>query len=320
MMARANMAPADPPTLQADDCYRCGYALHGIADDQPCPECGLLARRSRRVTDDLHRTRPHWLRRIAFGTALILLGVVLMGTFPLIASQLAEVLQTWRPLRISPTWRPLLPLLTVSPMSIATLMLLAGTWLLTSREGYAPADQADRWRRGALRALAAHATVGIISVNVETHVNSNGIVIGSGANAALAVLQVICAISIIPFPLLLFAHLRSLARRVRSAHLAEHCAIVGAGMSATLLVFFATGTVTSHAQRLGLSRDWISRSAIGLGLVVGLIVMMALFAIWSVYLLVRFAIAFRRAARARRREWQGDDRSVAPPTPAQTAT
>ena len=319
MMGHADMTLADQPTAQADDCYRCGYALHSIGDDQPCPECGLLARRSRRVTDDLHRTRPRWLRRIAFGTTLIFLGVVLMGTFPLIASQLAEILRTWRSLQISPTWSPLLPLFTLSPMSVATLILFTGTLLLTSREGYAPADHADRWRRGALRALGAQATVGIISVNVEMHVNSNGIVIGSGANAALAVLQMICAISIIPFPLLLFAHLRSLARRVRSAHLAEHCAIVGAGMTATLLVFFATSTASNHAQRLGLSRDWISRSTIGLGLVVGLIVMMALFAIWSVYRLVRFAIAFRRAARALRREWHCDDRSVAPPAP-QAAT
>ena len=319
MMDGADMTPADHATVEADDCYRCGYALHGIADDQPCPECGLLARRSRRVTDDLHRTRPRWLRRIALGTALIFMGVVLFGTFPLIASRLAEVLQAWRALRLSPTWRPLLPLLTLSPMSVATLMLLAGTLLLTSREGYAPADHADRWRRRALRALAAHATVGILSVNVEMHAHRDGIVIDSGANAALTVLQVICAISIIPFPLLLFAHLRLLARRVRSAHLAEHCAIVGAGMSATLLVFFATSTISNHARQLGLSRDWMSRSTIALGLVVGLIVMMALFAIWSVYLLVRFAFAFRRAARARRREWRGDDRSLAPP-PAQTAT
>src|SRR5688500_14287690 len=227
------MTLAAHATVEADDCYRCGYALHGIADDQPCPECGLLARRSRRVTDDLHRTRPRWLRRIALGTALIFLGVVLIGSFPLIASQLERGLQSWVSLRLSRALRELLPLLILSPMSIATLMLLTGTWLLTSREGYAPADDADRWRRRALRALATVATVGIIGANFGMHVRANGIVIGFRANAALDVLQVICAISIIPFPLLLFARLRSLARRVRSAHLAEHCAIVGAGMSAT---------------------------------------------------------------------------------------
>ena len=41
-----------------DDCYRCGYPLLGIDDEQACPECGLLARRSRRQTDELHNTRP----------------------------------------------------------------------------------------------------------------------------------------------------------------------------------------------------------------------------------------------------------------------
>src|SRR5688500_7930513 len=77
------MTLAAHATVEADDCYRCGYALHGIADDQPCPECGLLARRSRRVTDDLHRTRPRWLRRITIGVALLLVAIVLIATLPL---------------------------------------------------------------------------------------------------------------------------------------------------------------------------------------------------------------------------------------------
>ena len=33
-------------TRESDECYRCGYALIGIANDQACPECGLLAERS----------------------------------------------------------------------------------------------------------------------------------------------------------------------------------------------------------------------------------------------------------------------------------
>ena len=49
--------PTIPAEPAKDECYRCGYNLLGIADDQACPECGLLAQRSRRVTDELHDTR-----------------------------------------------------------------------------------------------------------------------------------------------------------------------------------------------------------------------------------------------------------------------
>ena len=66
---------------RATNCYRCGYDLRGIADDQPCPECGLLAERSRRMTDELHNTRPRWLRRISLGVWLILLSLVVLCTW-----------------------------------------------------------------------------------------------------------------------------------------------------------------------------------------------------------------------------------------------
>ena len=58
------MTLASEQLQQRDECYRCGYDIRGIASDQPCPECGLLAERSRRVTDELHNTRPTWLRTI----------------------------------------------------------------------------------------------------------------------------------------------------------------------------------------------------------------------------------------------------------------
>src|SRR5271155_1907656 len=65
-----------PDQVSADDCYRCGYDLRGIVNDQACPECGLLAERSRRVTDELHETRPKWLRCISIGAIMILVSIV----------------------------------------------------------------------------------------------------------------------------------------------------------------------------------------------------------------------------------------------------
>src|SRR5215217_4158067 len=69
------MTEAAPADLSAE-CCRCGYDLRGIGDDQPCPECGLLAQRSRRKSDELHDTRPRWLRRISMGVWTILLALL----------------------------------------------------------------------------------------------------------------------------------------------------------------------------------------------------------------------------------------------------
>ena len=57
------------PVMSASDvrCVRCGYDLRTTADNQPCPECGLLAIRSRQVSAHLDETTPAWLGRINVG-------------------------------------------------------------------------------------------------------------------------------------------------------------------------------------------------------------------------------------------------------------
>ena len=65
-----------------DNCYRCGYPLLGIADEQACPECGLLARCSRRTTDELHNTRPRPGSAALRGANLLLLVIVLATVWP----------------------------------------------------------------------------------------------------------------------------------------------------------------------------------------------------------------------------------------------
>ena len=62
--------PQSPRPISTPDCFRCGYDLRGIADDHACPECGLLAGRRRRATDELHATRPKWLRKVFHGASI----------------------------------------------------------------------------------------------------------------------------------------------------------------------------------------------------------------------------------------------------------
>jgi hypothetical protein len=297
-----------------DVCYRCGYALTGIGDEQPCPECGLLARRSRRTTDELRYTRPRWLRRLSRGTNLLLIAIVLTAASPVISLALLHVANRIGPrTRVAPaTLAPLLAILPLLAVDVAALLVFAGAWLLSSREGYGPADRADRWLRWSLRLAAFALVVTIAGLNVERYLlfrqGFRGVVV-DGVNAIEIAVNVggFCSI---PLPLLLFLVLRGLARRARSAHLAEHCAIVGVGGSVALLAFLIMGVLVRYGDSFGLAHRWVRRSQTSLLIVLILFVAALLFAIWSVYLLMRFAIAFRRTSRGLRVAWRDDDRAA----------
>ena len=305
--------PAATPA--ADECYRCGYALRGIADDQPCPECGLLALRSRRVTDELHDTRPRWLRRMAMGVRLMLYALVFTVVWPFLIDPLDD--------RLGNPWsaqtyaiRARLPLL---GFDAAAVLLLAGACLLTSREGYGPADRADRRLRVALRLAAAAPllALALAHLHIEEAMQSPRFRFGSRAEwSPFQVGAVVVAtLGCVPLPLLLFRQLRGLAVRARSAHLAEHCTIVGVGTSLTLVYVAAFTLLFENAERWGLGHTWHTRSQSALALMLVLSVAAVLFPLWSLYLLTRFALAFRRAARHLRARWTQDDRSLAAPVP-----
>jgi hypothetical protein len=291
-----------------DDCYRCGYSLHGLDDGHPCPECGLLARRSRRPSDELHLTRPRWLVRISTGANLILLAVGIPFLFP-IANGVFLKLQS-APL---PPSRVLKLLVGYGPMlllDVACVVLLAGVWLLASPEGYPPADQADRRLRRMLRLTGMAPVLQTVLRNVGYYVVQSRTGAGDPWAGMMGVLLLLTMAAAVPLPWLLFVQLRNLAKRARSAHLAEHCTIVGAGMSAVAGVIALLMIYEDVARRLEWDFQWMHRSA-GLGVVTIISVAGMLFGLWSIYLLLRFAIAFYRAARQLRRAWSIDDRSGA---------
>jgi hypothetical protein len=197
------------------------------------------------------------------------------------------------------------------------VLLSAGLVLISRREGYAPADAADRWRRRGLRlfALVPLVAMGIVHFASQQYVASatRGYSIGGGPRLgewgtyAMLIVTLGCA----PVPALLFFQLRSLAKRARSAHLAEHCAIVGVGNSLTLLYMPACLILLENADRWGLGQNWASRSPVSLGFLLLLFLSAILFALWNGYLLVSFAVAFGRASRKLRTQWLQSDRAAA---------
>jgi hypothetical protein len=317
-----------PDGVAADDCYRCGYDLRGIASDQACPECGLLAERSRRVSDELHDSRPRWLRRLARGVWLMLVALVVLIGFSIAMDRVRDwiLITSLRPnllmisnggfvprswWRSSQFWEFLIELFPLVGPGIGAATFFLGVLMLTSREQYGPADHSDRRRRLLLRALCVVPLLGVIADGTLMQLNQKSPYGNYIDWRWLDFALPLCVLTAsVPIPALLFHQLRSLAKRARSAHLAEHCAIVGVGMSSAVLYGAVILILFEFAESLGLDPNWQARSSVSLVLMLLCTLSASLFVLWSVYLLIRFAIAFHSAARQLGRKWKRDDRAA----------
>ena len=286
--------------ISADACFRCGYDLRGIADDSPCPECGLLAGRSRMPSDELRHARPRWLRTLGVGTWLTLAAWAgVPAAAWLLTIQLHGIRQNYLSYFSIPAGTgsaaielQLLPL----PFTLAAAGLAAGTWLLTAAEGRADADQATRGRRRVLRLM------GLVPLALTLEVHA--MLLGSPRmfwDAFNSPLTVMAGFALtLPLPLMAFLRLRGLAKRVPNPSLAEHCAIVGVGASAALLapaLVITAGAVIE--EPVGSVAFLVVALATGVGAI--------LFYLWAGFVLLRFALAFRRAGRAAKRAWADAD-------------
>lgn len=289
-----------------DECYRCGYDLRGINDDQPCPECGLLAQRSRRQTDELHNTRPGWLRTLSRGIWLILLALALPCIVLILIEAFRWEVTTYLGNLATPDW--VQDLYELTPAYLFVMLLGIGIILFTVREGYPPADQADRKRRLWLRICMLAPVTGLVFLHL--YLANQRVYWWSGSLMYHLLALLTLTIGMAPMALLLFLQLRDLGRRARNAHLVEHCRIVGIGMSLAL-VYCAGMLLFQHLAdgAFGSSRWW-ERSMVPIFILLVGSVAASLFILWGVYLLVRFALAFRRASRELQLTWKRDDRAV----------
>jgi hypothetical protein len=199
---------------------------------------------------------------------------------------------------------------------LAATMLIIGALLLTGPEGYEPADRADFWRRLLLRIASIMPLLALLIQHVILGsqywltITPRRPYIPMRQSSWWVVVPLLLTVGCVPLPILLYYQLRSLAKRARSAHLAEHCAIVGTGTSLALLYVAATLFMFETARRWSRDPYWTSRSNGSLLLALILSVAAALFVLWSLYLLIRFAIAFHLAARRLKSTWRRDDRAL----------
>ena len=287
----------NPPP--ADACLRCGYDLRGIADDAPCPECGLLAGRSRMPSDELRHARPRWLATLSAGTWLTLLAWAMPAAGVAVVRDVA-----WDALRINPyrsqsTW--LDPQVLVA-FAVPASFLAVGLWLLTRPEGRPVADAAGRRLRLILRAFGFIPLLMVAGFGWARWSNATWL----GGLPENAPLQALAALA--PLPALTFLHLRRLARRALNPSLAEHCLIVGTAASLGLLAPLLLPLFTDRTY------PWI-RSDPYLMVAFGIVAAALLLFLWAGLALLRFAVAFARAGRAAKRAWAAADAAATIPPP-----
>ena len=253
-----------------DECYRCGYALHGIANKQACPECGLLAERSRNVSEELHDSHPRWLNGLSRGIVYLLLAVLLAVSSPFIGSVIQQIaddarIQAWmtpRPraaMPAIPAWVKYAESIQLISYDVAALLALLSLILLSRPEGEPIADARDKHRRRWLRIVGIIPLVSMafLHINREHYRRaSNRWMFGraptwdwtSWDSATIYIGIALLTLGCVPLPLLLFRHLRSLAKRAHSAHLAEHCTIVGTLVSCSLLYIALALLISENAD------------------------------------------------------------------------
>lgn len=327
-----DVAAADIPLgdLTSVRCARCGYDLRGVADDEPCPECGLLAERSRLRSEHLVEATPGWLRTLAIGSGLILLAHVIaiawLPSFNLLLSASAPrytIVNSggWTryvstPSRFDWFYRHS-DLIYLCVYDLTVLMLIAGVWLVSRRQpGLPPQAQFGTLRRW----LRISPFPPLLALGVAHGLLfSRGYLGGYQFDAPQLAVLLLLTIGSAPLPVLLFVWLRRLAQRVLHPRLAEHATIVAIGYAGTLVIIPVLAGIYYYESRYGRTH-WDGRSPFALGIIIFYIVSIVLFGGWTALNCLRFILAFAKAYRGARRKWEEADRSIDAERPALDAT
>ena len=305
----------------SDSCVRCDYDLRGVADDQPCPECGLLAEQTRKRSDDLTDATPRWLGSIRLGVLLLLLAHVIailwipvfamMGNAlrPVFLGMKGTVPQWWFP---SPFFSRNYDLIYLCGFDVAALLLLIGVWVVSRPQPNAATAHLDRRLCNLLR-LAAFAPIFAMGLAHWLLFDQGylGEFIMHWRQLSVLLLLTYGSAAV---PVLLFILLRRLAQRWLHTRLAEHATIVAVGYAATLCAIPPLLWLLHLGNASG-RREWDGGSVFAIIVWLLIIVSTILFGGWTALNCVRFAIAFRNARRGALRKWAAADRA-SPPIPS----
>jgi hypothetical protein len=228
--------------------------------------------------DELRHAPPGWLAGLTWGAWLLLGCLVAFAVLPFV-------------------FPPDLGMQYVVAEVIALTLsasFLAGAWLLTR-----PQPRFDETTAGARRATRAAAAALVLQVVTLDLMTLSG-------SPAFYRLTFVFSFAFAAFPALLFRHLRRLALRVLNPGLAEHCAIIGYGASAALVLLFAMSFAPDALYRGRPGRYLVFTTAF-------LAAAALLSLLWSVWALLRFALALGKAWRASRDAWDAADASAVVP-------
>jgi hypothetical protein len=254
-------APRVAPSLR---CLRCNYDLRGFPETGNCPECGLpVARSADAVGGELRHAPPGWLASLSWGAWLILLAPIAGFVH---SAYLLQRLPRINSLEVY-----------FGVPAALDVVFAAGVWLLT-RPQPRRAGTHRIWRSALrLAALVPLLQTGSVYLLMAGRVSRFWVDHRDWA-----------MLGFLPFPALLFLHLRRLALRVPAARLAEHCAIVA-----------ALGTVSF----LGAASGFFVYTSQAVNFAFGVATFLTI--LWAALVVVWFAIVVHRAHRTSVAAWTG---------------
>lgn len=267
-------------TVDADlPCAGCGYNLRSARGDGVCTECGLAVARSLGRDNPLWESRPAWLRSLSCGVWMMIAAQALLIVSILGAPALEPIYDD--------------PRVVLCGLLALYVLHASGTWILTRRERlFMRPSASNRFIRTVARVgvLGPLGAVAVMAVSIANRGFNNP---PTGALVAMIALLSL----VVPGMLATYLYLRTLARRVLSRRMGEYATIVAFGGAASTLLFLAWIVAAALDYNLDITHDaWFVALVL-------LFTAVCLFYLWSLLVLILFAVAFARASRAARVLW-----------------
>jgi hypothetical protein len=289
------------------ECRQCGYNLQGLIPSTNCPECAMPIVRSIRG-DELRFSDPGWVRILAQGAQVILIGIftVLAGGL-LFGAGVAIYAVTLRG-----AINPNAIITAASFLALPMVIIIAGVWRLTTPDP----GQLETEPTITARKLARWCVLlSLFAIPMQMMGGNPGIVISPNSNIptpslTFQILTILAQnISVVGFVAGLL-HLSRLAKRIPNPSLTKQSLIVmwGYGILSGLGLLLSIGALLllpMIMRRVAGANNPPAGTMVmagGGGSSVGCF--MFVFYIWTIVILFRFRNAFRKESETALTNWQ----------------